>query len=78
MRDPTGPDRHRSPLDPPRLRTGLAWPKSADPFRLCRGWDSSRTKTNGPVAWIAHALMGRKGSFPAQMPTRNRFFARTG
>jgi len=37
------------------------------------GWDSSRTKTNGPFAWMAHALMGRKGSFPAQMPTRNRF-----
>src|SRR5262245_25826547 len=27
----------------------------------------------GPFAWMAHALMGRKGSFPAQMPTRNRF-----
>jgi hypothetical protein len=35
MRDLTGPDRHRSPLDPPRLRTGPHWPESADPFRPC-------------------------------------------
>ena len=33
MRDLTGPDRHRSVLDPPRLRTGPPWPESADPFR---------------------------------------------
>jgi hypothetical protein len=33
-RDLTGPVRHRSPLDPPRLRTGPPWPESADPFRL--------------------------------------------
>jgi hypothetical protein len=35
MRDLTGPDRHRSPLDPPRIRTGPPWPESADPFRPC-------------------------------------------
>jgi hypothetical protein len=34
-RDLTGPDRHRSPLDPPRIRTGPPWPESADPFRPC-------------------------------------------
>jgi hypothetical protein len=33
MRDLTGPDRHRSPLDPLRIRTGPPWPESADPFR---------------------------------------------
>jgi hypothetical protein len=32
-RDLTGPDRHRSVLDPPRTRTGPPWPESADPFR---------------------------------------------
>ena len=32
-RDLTGPDRHRSALDPPRIRTGPPWPESADPFR---------------------------------------------
>ena len=32
-RDLTGPDRHRTPLDPPRTRTGPPWPESADPFR---------------------------------------------
>jgi hypothetical protein len=31
----TGPDRHRTPLDPPRIRTGPPWPESADPFRPC-------------------------------------------
>ena len=35
MRDLTGPDRHRSPLDPPRIPTGPPWPASADPFRPC-------------------------------------------
>ena len=35
MRDLTGPDRHRSALDPPRLRTGPPWPESADPSRPC-------------------------------------------
>jgi hypothetical protein len=35
MRDLTGPDRHRSPLDPPRIRTGPPWPESADPFQPC-------------------------------------------
>ena len=34
-RDLTGPDRHRSVLDPPRIRTGPPWPDSADPFRPC-------------------------------------------
>jgi hypothetical protein len=33
MRDLTGPDRHHSVLDPPRIRTGPPWPESADPFR---------------------------------------------
>src|SRR5262249_53217 len=31
--DLTGPNRHRSPLDPPRIRTGPPWPESADPPR---------------------------------------------
>ena len=35
MRDLTGPDRHRSVLDPPRNRTGPPWPESADPLRPC-------------------------------------------
>jgi hypothetical protein len=26
-------DRHRSVLEPPRIRTGPPWPESADPFR---------------------------------------------
>jgi hypothetical protein len=30
-RELTGPNRHRSPLDPPRLRTGPPRPVSADP-----------------------------------------------
>ena len=34
-RDLTGPDRHRSPLDPPRIRAGPPWSESADPFRPC-------------------------------------------
>ena len=33
MRDLTGPDRHRTVLDPPRIRTGPPWPASADPLR---------------------------------------------
>jgi hypothetical protein len=32
-RELTGPDRHRTHLDPPRIRTGPPWPESADPFR---------------------------------------------
>jgi hypothetical protein len=43
MRDLTGPDRHRTPLDPPRIRTGLHWPESADPFRLCPTVTPTRT-----------------------------------
>jgi hypothetical protein len=35
MRDLTGPDRHPSPLDPPRIRTGPPWPEPADPSRPC-------------------------------------------
>ena len=35
MSDLTGPDRHGSPLDPPRIRTGPPWPESADPLRPC-------------------------------------------
>jgi hypothetical protein len=34
-RDLTGPARHRSVLDPPRIRTGPPWLQSADPFRPC-------------------------------------------
>lgn len=41
--DLTGPDRHRSALDPPRIRTGPPWSESADPFRPC----PSATPTTG-------------------------------
>jgi hypothetical protein len=32
-RDLTGPECHRSALDPLGTRTGLPWPESADPTR---------------------------------------------
>ena len=35
-----------------------------------RGCDSKRTKTNAPVGWMAHALMGRKGFLPARITHR--------
>jgi hypothetical protein len=64
---------------PPSEIVGQPWRSSSwiqrksATTRTTWGWDSSRTKTNGPFAWMAHTLMGRKGSFPAQMTTRNRF-----
>jgi hypothetical protein len=58
MRDLTGPDRHRSAIDPPRLRTGPPWPESADPFQPCptatptpatRALTSRRLTTKAPT-----------------------------
>ena len=39
--------------------------------RASWGCDSKRTKTNAPIGWLAHTLMGRKGFLPAQRSTRN-------
>ena len=51
-----------SPDRPPRLDGGAL---------SFRPWDSKRTKTNAPLGWSAHTLMGRKGFLPAQRSTRN-------
>jgi hypothetical protein len=70
MRDLTGPYRHRSPLDPPRLRTGPPWPESADPFQP--GTAAMPTPTARPTATVSPATSAREqsGSGEALRPPR--------
>jgi hypothetical protein len=56
-RDLTGPDRHRSPLDPLRTRTGPPWPESADPTATPAPTSRalSRSATARPTATVSPA-----------------------
>ena len=60
------------PAPTPRPRPCGGW---SGRRRRMRGWDSSRTKTNAPVAWMVHALMGHIGFFLAERPMRNRLLS---
>jgi hypothetical protein len=69
-RDLTGPDRHRSPLDPPRLRTGPPWPESADPFR------PGPTATPAPTTRaLTSACESKRNSDPRTQPRADRWSA---
>ena len=48
---------------PGRTRRGPFWRERGG---LTRPWDSKRTKTNAPINWLAHNLMGRNGLLPAR------------
>ena len=56
----------------PTTGAGVAWPAwhAPAPTGLGVGY-SKRTKTNAPLGWMAHTLMGRNGFLPAQRSTRN-------
>jgi hypothetical protein len=71
MKDLTGPDRHRSPLDPPRTRTGPPWPESADPFRPCP------TATPTPTS-RAPTLRSLTSKAPTDTLSPQRFATREG
>ena len=67
MTDLTGPDRYRSVLDPPRLRTGPPWPESADPFRPCP------TATPTPATRVSTSARESHGnSDPRSQPRADR------